>query len=410
MSLLESLFREESWNEFFTYRRERDQLSRAEIKELTLFLQERRYEKYKDNLVFDYPEKKIITKIGSSKKRTVYSYSSDETWMLKLLTYLLFKYDDRMSDACYSFRRHRSVRQALDSIKKIPNLAERHVLKVDIRDYFNSIDVDLLINDLKEVIDDDPEVVSFLVGLLKQDRCMFRGEIIEENRGAMAGVPLASFFANIYLTEMDGFFLARGIPYYRYSDDIIVFCDSREELDRAYEMILSFLKKRKLEINPDKVMITGPHESWEFLGIRFVEGQFDLSEVTIMKMKAKIRRKARALWRWRSRKNRSFEQAARKMIQHFDYRLYDMTGTNAFNWTRWYFPVITVSDGLHEIDECMVRYLRYLYSGRHYKGNYAIEYEKLKRLGYTSLVNEYYTWKKDNELLNRLNSGCHEEG
>ena len=32
------------------------------------------------------------------------------------------------------------------------------------------------------------------------------------------------------------------------------------------------------------------------------------------------------------------------------------------------------TDGLHEIDEYMVQYLRYLYSGRHYKGNYAITY------------------------------------
>ena len=42
----------------------------------------------------------------------------------------------------------------------------------------------------------------------------------------MAGVPLASFFANVYLGELDRIFEKKGIPYLRYSDDIIIFCHS----------------------------------------------------------------------------------------------------------------------------------------------------------------------------------------
>ena len=91
------------------------------------------------------------------------------------------------------------------------------------------------------------------------------------------------------------------------------------------------------------------------------------------------------------------------MIRSFDRKFYDLQGDNSFTWTRFYFPVITVSDGLHQIDETMLEYLRYLYSGRHYKGNYRVSYEDMKKLGYTSLVAEYYNWKRENAELNRIN-------
>ena len=51
----------------------------------------------------------------------------------------------------------------------------------------------------------------------------------------------------------------------------------------------------------------------------------------------------------------------------------------------------------------MVMYLRYLYNGHHNKANYRVTYEKLKKLGYTPLVAEYYRWKKENHELYQQN-------
>lgn len=87
------------------------------------------------------------------------------------------------------------------------------------------------------------------------------------------------------------------------------------------------------------------------------------------------------------------------MIRSFDQKFYDLAGKNAFSWIRFYFPVLTTGTGLHRIDTCMQQYLRYLYSGRHYKGNYRISYESLKKLGYTPLVAEYYRWQEENRKL-----------
>ena len=171
MTILKELLKEEVWKDFRDYRNKRNQLGKDELRELDDFIAERRYLEIADKLEFDYPVKMMISKMGSTRKRTVYSYKEDETWVLKLLTHLLYKYDGKIADSCYSFRRNKMAKSAIDDILKNRNLDERYVLKADIHDYFNSIDVDLLETELRKIIDDDPEMLAFLLKLLKQDKC-----------------------------------------------------------------------------------------------------------------------------------------------------------------------------------------------------------------------------------------------
>ena len=397
-SILDSLKNEDEWISFLKYKEERDQLTKKELESLKTFIAEKRYDKVS---AFGYPVKREITKMGSSKKRIVYSFSEDETWMLKLLAYKLYKYDDKVPENCYSFRRSKTAKTAFDRIRSIEGLDSKYCLKLDIHDYFNSIDTHILLSILSSVIDDDKHLLSFLEELLLQDRCIWQGEVIEEKRGAMAGVPLASFFANIYLAELDRHFEDMDIPYLRYSDDMILFPDTEEELKRSFEFINAFLLDMGLELNMEKYKVSKPGEKWEFLGFSYERGVIDLSDATIKKIKGKIRRKARKILRWKERKGKSYEKAARALINSFDRMFYDIFGDNSFTWSRFYFPVINTHKGLKEIDLYMVKYLRFLYSGRHYKGNYKVSYEDLKRLGYTPLVAEYYNWKKENELLKK---------
>jgi len=386
------------WEEFYRYKIERRQLNKNEQKQLYSFIAEQRYLTIAKDLCFSYPKKKLISKIDSKKKRTVYSYSTDETWVLKLLAYLLYAYDSELSDSCYSFRRNINACHAFEKIRKISGLNDRYVLKLDIHDYFNSIDVDQLLNTLNPIIK-DKALYDFLEYLLRQDRCYFNDELIIEKRGAMAGVPLASFFANFYLIDLDKYYEGLNIPYFRYSDDMIIFFDDKKQLDENFLFIKDFLKQKNLQLNMDKYHVSEPGTPWEFLGFSYHDDRIDLSEGTIMKMKGKIRRKARKLYTARKKNGLSFEKAAKAMISSFDHKFYDLKGDNDFTWIRFYFPLLNCTDGLHEIDKYMVMYLRYLYSGHHSKANFRVNYQQLKKLGYTPLKAEYYRWKKENREL-----------
>ncbi|MBR0478160.1 MAG: hypothetical protein IJJ24_03595, partial [Solobacterium sp.] len=91
--MLRKLSSGDEWDSFLQYRQARNRLSRRETEDLASFIAQKRYLRITDTLEFGYPVKKEIAKQGSSRKRTVYSYSEDETWVLKLLTYELDKYD-----------------------------------------------------------------------------------------------------------------------------------------------------------------------------------------------------------------------------------------------------------------------------------------------------------------------------
>ena len=85
MSLLEKLRDAACWESFRQYKLEHGQLSPREERQLDDFIAHQRYLPIAETLQFDYPEKKQITKSASGKKRTVYCFRREETWILKLL-------------------------------------------------------------------------------------------------------------------------------------------------------------------------------------------------------------------------------------------------------------------------------------------------------------------------------------
>jgi len=484
-SLIYQLSDSQKWIEFYNYKKESGHFSKSEEKQFLEFVENKEYLKLTtqlqengQNFPFDFPDKILINKMATGKKRVVYKFPKIEVYVLKLLCFLLYKYDSKFSDNCYAFRSGRTVKHVCHCLKNSQNIQNKYSVKVDIHDYFNSIPVERLIQKLENFITDDDVLLEFLKRLLIQNKAYVlthkkkdyskkrnaqtpalkdevERELVTENRGAMAGCPLGGFFANLYLRDVDLFFEEFGkqcdkesgcknsLLYFRYSDDIIIFSDTKELRDKALKLLEEKISEHELLMNPKKYLETEPGEKWDFLGISFYDGNFDLSDSAVEKIKGKIKRKAKKLWSWRNRKNRSFEKAAGILIKRFNRLWFGETGVdqllvnrevkinregeeisidqmevnregatfgagaisgeegdsvtdeNIFNWERWYFPIITTTKSLEEIDHYFQEYVRFLNSGRHYKGNYKISYEDIKKLGYKSLVHEYYQWKKN---------------
>ena len=390
-SLLDGLSKKENWLNFLNDKTQNGHLRNFEQRKLKKYIENEGYIPVIENgLKLSPPKKRYVNKIETGKKRVVYQFAANEVWVLKLLCSLLYKYDGKINKNCYSFRKAHTAQKAIKNILSIKGLHKKYCVKVDIHNYFNSIPAGRLVDELAAVIDDDPCLLEFLKNLLLSDEVYENGVLIKENRGAMAGCPLSPFFANIYLKELDEYFEKQDIPYYRYSDDIVFFADTEEDAGFYKNKLTEIITKRELEINPKKCTVTKPGESWDFLGFGYVNGKIDLSKVTKEKIKGKIKRKAKALYRWRNKKDISYDKAAKALIKHFNYKFYDDTREGDFSWSRWFFPALTTTNGLKEIDDYFIEYIRYLYSGRHYKGNYKFKYEEIKKLGFRSLVNEYY--------------------
>lgn len=420
MNLLEEASCRDSWQEFLNYKIERQHLSAREEKELRDFMEREAYlpicEAWKrGEYPAQYPTKRVVNKQGTGKKRIVYSFEGDEGIFLKFIAFRLFCYDSCFCDNCYAFRRKFGVKEAIRRIRSLPELGEMYCLKVDISNYFNSICVEKLLDKLSFVRETDEALYGLFERILSREQVIENGKVVKERHGAMAGTPVSPFFANVYLREVDSFFQQRQILYFRYSDDILVFAGNESRLEEYRTRLYGMLEELELSVNPEKVHVSEPGEVWEFLGFCYRNGEIDLSQMTIQKTKAKIKRKAEALRRWQRKKGLSGEKAAIGLIRAMNHKFYgrdikeeaaeaekafkEKAGNeitkedNDFTWSRWFFPNLTVDTGLKEIDAYFQEYIRYAVTGRHYKGNYRIRYEQLKEWGYRSLVHEFYDYR-----------------
>ena len=342
---------------------------------------------------FGIPEKLLVNKTESGKKRTVYKYPREENYILKFLVYQLRKYDGIFPDNLYSFRSSITVKSAIDDIRRRQLSKNMFVYKTDISDYFKSVDISLLLPILEEVFSDDERLFSFLKSILESNEVIYQNEIIYENKGIIPGAPISSFLANVFLSGMDSFFFEKNIDYMRYSDDIIVFAKTREELDEYISIIKGFISDKGLCVNEKKEEYFLPGQPFNFLGFEFDNGRVDISSISIKKLKAKMRRKTRALRRWADSKGAPGTAAARAFIKRFNAKLFSNPVKNELTWTRWFFPVINTDEGLKEIDRYEMECIRYLATGKRTKGRYNFTYEDAKNLGYRNLVNEYYKFK-----------------
>ncbi len=401
MSIIEKINDRHVWEDFIAQKESQGNISEKDLSDLKAFAHNKEYnivyEKIINNEGFSIPKKVLINK-KAGKKRAVYTFCREENYVLKLISYLLKDYDHVFSKNLYSFRKNTGVKKAIDNILRIRNLDSMYVYKIDISNYFNSVDINILLPMLKDVLSNDTELYSFFEMLLTNPYVQYEDKILEEEKGIMAGVPISAFLANLYLKDLDHYFFEKGIPYMRYSDDILVFSKDEEELHHVIDTIKSELENKNLSVNHDKECITSPNEKWTFLGFSYHKGVVDISDVSFEKLKAKMRRKARSLFRWASKKNVPPQFAARAFVKRFNTKLYDNPVFSELTWTRWFFPVINTSTTLKKIDEYTLECIRYLATGTRTKSRYNFTYDDIKALGYKSLVHEYY--KEKDEIKN----------
>jgi hypothetical protein len=294
----------------------------------------------------------------------------------------------------YSFRSKFGVKKAINDLMKVKDLNKMYGYKADIRNYFNSVNVSKLLIELEKELKDDRRLYDLFDKMLSNPFVLFHDEVVEEKKGIMAGVPLSAFLANFYLKDMDRYFFDNNVVYMRYADDIIVFSESQEERDMHKERIRSFLEEKDLIINSEKEYFHEPAEKFEFLGFSFNDGVIDLSDNTIVKIKAKIKRASRSIRRWSMRKNATGNASLKAMIKKFDRKFFGREESE-LSWKYWFFPTINTDAGLKEVDAYMQERLRYLVTGRYNKKNFIeVPYERLKECGYRSLVNEFYAGRK----------------
>lgn len=401
MNLFEKMLRMETRQAFLAYREKR-RMPDALSKRMREYLLSSSYETDVRNLMngiylISLPEKKLIPKSYSDRKRTVYHFTEDEMSLFRMMAYVLHEYESMIPKQVYSFKHETSAKDLILYISRNTHLRSLYTVKADIVSYGNSIDPDRLIRTLQETLGkEEPSAVAFFSWLLGRKRYIQNGKEMVGDTAALPGCPIHNFFTNLYLVDMDRNLLPRCVDYARYSDDIILFVNTKEEAEANLNLLFQEFASHKLSPHEDeKTGLFAPGEAYDFLGFTFKGNDVDIADTSLRKLKRKMRIRAKRFGLDKNHYFHSPEEKAAALIRRNQKTFYGRPGTGDLCWSRWAFPVITKAEGLHELDLYNQRCIRFLLSGKWSNAQYRIPYSKLKELGYQSLVRSYYDYSAE---------------
>jgi RNA-directed DNA polymerase len=174
------------------------------------------------------------------------------------------------SDQSYGFRPGRGCKDALREVDRLLKEGKHHVVEVDLRRFFDTLNHERLMTRLKERISDQ-SVQALIQGMLEQG-VMEQGKEWRPEEGAPQGGPISPLLANIYLNPLDHQVKASGYQMIRYADDMVILCESSHEAQKAKGELENWVKVNELELHPEKTRVVDMGEkdaSFEFLGYRF---------------------------------------------------------------------------------------------------------------------------------------------
>ena len=340
---------------------------------------------------FPLPELRRIQKHDSKRYRKIYLFPDKTKFLLKIMVFALNSLDSMYSDSLYSFRRNKSHRYFFKKINEIDPERKYYVVKTDVHAYAESIDQDILLKVLKKIFKDDPEYYNFMEWLLKRNQYIFNGKVVSEKFALTCGLPLGSFFYNIYLMHIDTYLETHYDLYMRYSDDIAIFCKTEKDAIEARKYLDEQLAKVKLELNLSKTKTYVPGEPFEILGFEVTAHQVDVSKFSLMKTLKKIDYKELALVKMQRKENLPEEKIFKLAFDYYKHLFFgDERTPSAKSWTVWTFATITTDKSLKIIDRRMQRFFRVILTKKRSDSCYRIKYSELKKRGYYSLVNLYH--------------------
>lgn len=399
----EELLQDINWEETYNKLMNKAYISKEDKEEITKLNM-----LYKEQIVeqlisgeyeWSIPEKIEIAKQGSKKKRIVYKYNIVDRYILGVLYRAISRvYNNQFSNLCFSYKKGQNTSSAIWAIKE-NKLSNEIGVKVDIHSYFNSVSRERVTELINEWFPGG--LNKSIKKLMLDDRVYFHGQLINEWKSLIPGCALGSFFANACLKEVDEHFENLNITYARYSDDIILFDKTEEDVQRHLDYIIKSIGEYGLTMNPDKYTFFKENEAVEYLGLRIREdGKIDIANHAKQKIKKQIHRWCRKERVEIEKGNTTFEKAARGILRRFNYKnmICSLTGDNTFGWCGYSFKYITTTDSLKELDLYVKDCIRALKTGKHNKANYkAVSEEEFNSLGFTSLVTMYHTYKYDRD-------------
>lgn len=195
-----------------------------------------------------------------------------QTQLLSVLTPLC---EEFFSPSSFAYRPGKSVYSALESYCRYGG-QYRYAERLDPENCYDNIQYDVLEKAVNSIIGD--RHICTLIMQFARTPLFTDGEIVQRPKGLLQGAPLSPLLCNIYLHSLDAVLEEKKIPFVRYADDIVLFSDSPEQLEKNSGLVKEQFKLLGLTLNQAKHAVDAPVQL-EFLNSRF---SFDKKGVMIV--------------------------------------------------------------------------------------------------------------------------------
>lgn len=214
-------------------------------------------------------------------------------------------YEPIFLECSYGFRPGRGCHDAIRDLQHYLYASEiQTVIDIDLKNFFGTIDHEILEGILKEKIKDTKFMRyinrMFKAGVLSEGDLIMSDEGVPQ--GSICSPVLANVFAHyaidIWIEEMVKPHCKGDVKLFRYADDAIICCEYDEEAKRIRKSLVKRLEKYKLKLNEEKtkqipfdkrLAAQGIKQgTFDFLGFTFYWGEARSGRI-IPKLKTKAK-------------------------------------------------------------------------------------------------------------------------
>lgn len=193
--------------------------------------------------------------------------------------------------------RHEKLRTIREILLEIIRLKKKHryILKVDIKDFFPSINKEILLAELRQLVKDD--FVLHIIQHSLYNKLNYVGDakdvkdrFVKPNSkiGIPQGCAYSPLLANFYGRHLDIWLKDNNHTSFRYLDDLLVFVKDAQQAERVFNNLKRIgrglnLEFHKLNESGNKTYSCPSRTSFEYLGINITEQGLIIPEEKIKK-------------------------------------------------------------------------------------------------------------------------------
>lgn len=251
-------------------------------------------------------------------------------------------FEGGFSTHSYGFRENRNAHQAVREVEACWQEGRRHAVDCDLKSFFDSVNHNRLMSQLREKIR-DRKVLGLIRRYLQAGVVLPDGTCEATPQGVPQGGPLSPLLANVTLDPLDKELERRGHRFARYADDFLVMVKSARAAERVMKSLTRYVEgPLKLVVNRVKSQ-AAPLKQCTFLGFQ-------------------IGARGRAVWTTKAhaRFKRRVKEITRRNRGH---RVQDVIDELHLYVTGWlhYFGISHTYSALLELEEWMRRRVRLYY-------------------------------------------------